>query len=207
MKARKTRERILDASIELFNEKKPSNVSTVQISSEMNISPGNLYYYYANKEEVIRYIWQERMEPELRSIADAFENAVGAEALKDCFDSITDHCIRYSFFYTEMPTLFVNDVLLKEAAVETEQKFRKSIAKMYGALIAEAKARDIDEEEIEIVTENGMALFLATVAGCSGSAVNASTYKTVSDIVKRRMTSYLKPYFTDDMNRELAEII
>ena len=50
MKARKTKDRILDTSIRLFNERKASNVSTVQISAEMGISPGNLYYYYDNKE-------------------------------------------------------------------------------------------------------------------------------------------------------------
>ena len=53
MKARKTKDRILDTSIRLFNERKASNVSTVQISTEMGISPGNLYYYYDNKEEVL----------------------------------------------------------------------------------------------------------------------------------------------------------
>ena len=54
MKSKKTREKILDVSLQLFNEKKASNVSTVQISAAMKISPGNLYYYFANKEELIR---------------------------------------------------------------------------------------------------------------------------------------------------------
>ena len=56
MKTNKTKEKILDTSIRMFNEKKASNVSTVQISADMKISPGNLYYYYSNKEEVIRWI-------------------------------------------------------------------------------------------------------------------------------------------------------
>ena len=55
MKSNRTRERILETSIKLFNEKKASNVSTVQISAAMQISPGNLYYYYANKDEVISF--------------------------------------------------------------------------------------------------------------------------------------------------------
>ena len=61
MKSKKTREKILDVSLQLFNEKKASNVSTVQISAAMKISPGNLYYYFANKEELIRCLWRERM--------------------------------------------------------------------------------------------------------------------------------------------------
>ena len=39
MKINRTRERILDKSIELFNRKQASNVSTVQISTALEISP------------------------------------------------------------------------------------------------------------------------------------------------------------------------
>ena len=49
MKTNKTKEKILDTSIRMFNEKKASNVSTVQISADMKISPGNLYYYYSKR--------------------------------------------------------------------------------------------------------------------------------------------------------------
>ena len=38
MKINRTRERILDKSIELFNRKQASNVSTVQISTALEIS-------------------------------------------------------------------------------------------------------------------------------------------------------------------------
>ena len=42
MKNNKTKGRILDKSIEMFNVRQASNVSTVQISKDMGISPGNL---------------------------------------------------------------------------------------------------------------------------------------------------------------------
>ena len=73
MKINRTRERILDKSIELFNRKQASNVSTVQISTALEISPGNLYYYYTNKEEVIRCTWKERMVPEITEILETAE--------------------------------------------------------------------------------------------------------------------------------------
>ena len=69
MKSKKTREKILDVSLQLFNEKKASNVSTVQISAAMKISPGNLYYYFANKEELIRCLWRERMLDQIEHLA------------------------------------------------------------------------------------------------------------------------------------------
>ena len=42
----KTRDRIIERAIDMFNEKGAANVSTVQLSEALGISPGNLYYYF-----------------------------------------------------------------------------------------------------------------------------------------------------------------
>ena len=53
----KTKDRIIEASIELFNSQGERNVTTNHIASHLNISPGNLYYHFRNKEEIIRHIF------------------------------------------------------------------------------------------------------------------------------------------------------
>ena len=50
---RRTAERILEVTLDLFNRFGEPNVSTTLISSELNISPGNLYYHYPAKEELV----------------------------------------------------------------------------------------------------------------------------------------------------------
>src|SRR6266705_4839154 len=53
-KSDQTRRRILDTALALFNERGTAAVSTNHVAAEAGLSPGNLYYPFADKQEINR---------------------------------------------------------------------------------------------------------------------------------------------------------
>ncbi len=194
MKSNRTKGKILETSIKLFNEKKASNVSTVQISAAMEISPGNLYYYYANKEEVIRCIWQEKMVGEIDDLMEQYEKIENSEQLLDFFKEVIEHCIRYRFFYTEMPTLFTNDSKLMGVYAEISQRAKESAVEMFRKLV-------------EYAAENGLLLMISLISHCDIRSSEGFDTTNAIRTVWRNMTGYLYPYMNQQMREELEKAL
>ena len=64
----KTRDRIIHSATELFNDQGERNITTNHIAAHLGISPGNLYYHFRNKEDIIHSIFDQYA----RHLSDSF---------------------------------------------------------------------------------------------------------------------------------------
>ena len=97
----KTRERILHASLALFNDFGEPNVTTLQIADELDISPGNLYYHFKSKTDIVTELfgWYER---EINELLDVPDTILGVEDQWLFLHLIFETIARYRFIYQDL---------------------------------------------------------------------------------------------------------
>lgn len=112
-KPRRTAERILEVTLDLFNRFGEPNVSTTLISAELNISPGNLYYHYPAKDELINALFG-HYERELVELLGAAEHVRHVEDAWLFFHMLIELIWKHRFLYRDL-----NDLLSKNRKLET----------------------------------------------------------------------------------------
>ena len=110
---RRTAERILEVTLALFNRFGEPNVSTTLISAELGISPGNLYYHYPAKEELINALF-ERYERALNTLLNAADDVRDVEDAWFFLHTLFELIWQYRFLYRDL-----NDLLSKNRLLET----------------------------------------------------------------------------------------
>ena len=113
---RRTAERILEVTLELFNRFGEPNVSTTLISNELGISPGNLYYHYPAKDELVNALFT-------RYKAAMLELLVSAPEVRHLEDAwffvhhLMERIWAHRFIYRDL-----NDLLSRNRRLEAEMK-------------------------------------------------------------------------------------
>ena len=112
-KPRRTAERILEVTLDLFNRFGEPNVSTTLISAELHISPGNLYYHYPAKDELINALFN-RYEAQLKKLLGAAADVRHVEDAWLFFHMLYELIWQHRFLYRDL-----NDLLSKNRRLET----------------------------------------------------------------------------------------
>jgi AcrR family transcriptional regulator len=129
----KTAEKILLISLDLFNSEGERNITSVDIANELDISPGNLYYHYKGKDEIVNalvdsYVIKMNAIPHSSGAQSSSQNEDFYKYLFYCLETM--HLFRFLFQnIAELSTQYpaINNKLQRLAQFQ-RQYLRKSLS-------------------------------------------------------------------------------
>jgi AcrR family transcriptional regulator len=113
---RRTAQRIIESSLSLFNRFGEPNVSTNLISSELRISPGNLYYHFPAKDELVNALFDQYL-AQLNPLLEAAGDVRDVEDAWFFIHSLFERLWEHRFLYRDL-----NDLLSRNRRLEIEVK-------------------------------------------------------------------------------------
>jgi AcrR family transcriptional regulator len=189
-----TRDFVLDTAVTLFNEQGTAAVSTNHIAEAAGISPGNLYYHFKNKEDIIRAVL-DRMYEEWNAVyviptEATFDLAVLQAALRQNFELLW----RFRFFYRELGALVRRDRQLgrRHKAIQ-EQRQREQLA-LFDRLAAAGVfkwPRKRTEVEATLTVAWIVGNYWLSHLESSGESVTPDMMQQGVDLIVRLFTPYL----------------
>ena len=118
----KTKDRIIAGSIELFNLQGERNVTTNHIAAHLGISPGNLYYHYRNKDDIIRSIYKLYEKNLDQMFQPQAEASVGMDDMLYYLDRVFYSMWQFRFFYANLPDILARDDELHKRYLVAQQR-------------------------------------------------------------------------------------
>ena len=127
-KTLKTKERILQLSLQLFNERGERSVTTNHIAAELNMSPGNLYYHFRNKSEIIKQLMEQYQGETLQMLALPDDRLLDAnDKIRYC-QVLSSQLWAYRFLHRDVYHL-----------VENNEDFRKMYPRFAGQVMQQGQ--------------------------------------------------------------------
>ena len=135
----KTRDRILECALTLFNREGEPNVSTLEIANEMGISPGNLYYHFHGKEPIILELF-ERFQNDMAPLLDPpLDVELGAEDYWLFLHLIVERLAQYRFFFQDLSNLAGRLPKLARGIRQWLNQLKRTLATLLARLKAEGQ--------------------------------------------------------------------
>ncbi|MBU4176798.1 MAG: TetR/AcrR family transcriptional regulator [Proteobacteria bacterium] len=201
----KTRDKIIETTLQLFNEQGTKGVTTNHIAAAIGISPGNLYYHFRNKEDIIRAIF-EQMDAygleQYQMILDRFQPGT-LETMEQTFVMIQAYNWRYRFFKRELTSLILNDQLLKNRFLKTHHTMLAVIRQSNDYSVATGTLKPMPEKEMALFTEEIwlVTLFWLNYLEVGGEEINDETLRRGIDLLR----NLIRPQLTETALAELAK--
>ena len=150
---RRTRERILETSLALFNDFGEPNVTTQLISDELDISPGNLYYHFRSKDQIIETLFADFEKTMLETLSAPARRVPDVEDVWLLLHLVFEGIWRYRFLYRDLNELLSRNRLLETHFKSITAHTVMTSAQIFRGLVATGDMR-ADNAEIETLAVN-----------------------------------------------------
>ncbi|UTT85797.1 TetR/AcrR family transcriptional regulator [Vibrio pelagius] len=144
----KTRDKIVYAALELFNEHGERSITTNHIAEHIEISPGNLYYHFRNKQEIVRDIFTLYSEELLERFTPIQGQKESLTLLKHYLDSIFTLMWKYRFFYANLPEILSRDEQLHNDYMAVQERLQSNLIAIMRAFV-DLKLLKASEDEMK----------------------------------------------------------
>lgn len=200
-----TRERILEAALQLFNAQGSRAVTTNHIAAACGISPGNLYYHFRNKEEIIRCLFDDmdRVGAEEYQAINAGRTP-DAVTMEETFAMIQRFNWRYRFFKRELTALVQSDSQLAERFAAVHRANLAMIREAIDRSVAAGVLVEMGETERTLFSEELwlLTLFWLNYLELGGEPVDDATLARGNAVLRNavvpRMTAAAKALLNSD---------
>ena len=197
-----TKDKIIATAIDLFNIHGTKAISTNHIAKEMGISPGNLYYHFGSKNDIIR------------SISDNFSNDLGSvliiqlDTISDFSSNLTSLFNRFFKIQQSYQFLFLEGVYLTKQdsrLLDNYTNLRSLIKKGYHELLSNlVKIKVMKRQSLNIIDDLLDAQWIIMWYWINHTILDKNTYddsqikkgiKLSFSIIKPQLTSIGKVAF------------
>ena len=188
-----TKDKIIETSVKLFNEKGCLNTSTRHISNELGISVGNLYYHFKNKEEILIEIFLRYVNAVFKEISFLNHSQDEIFLLKNFLVDTLDSNIEYRFLHLELNLLLISFSKFKTIMQEQLKLEIKMIKELLYHQIKYGYLKQLNEIEIEFLVSNSWILAASNLAYW-----NLLSDDIIKNVKKGSLNVYylIKPYLT-----------
>ncbi len=149
----KTRDRILQASLQLFNTQAERNVTTNHIASHLGISPGNLYYHFRNKSTIVAELFSEFERQMDTFFALTEQTTVTLEDKTQYLESLLKIMWQFRFLHQGLEYLLESDPELAARYRQFAQRSLGSTQQIYQAF-ADAGILQLNAQQAETLSIN-----------------------------------------------------
>ncbi len=202
----KTKDRIILASLELFNDQGERNVSTNHIAAHLNMSPGNLYYHFRNKSEIIYEIFKnyELMVDIYLKVPDG--RSIYSKDLLSYLDYVFNGLWAYRFLHRDLEHLLDSDEALRREYRAFTLRCIGGIQNIVAALeqsevfeVQEVGERQAKALNVWLLVTNWMTFLKTMYEGESERASNRALIRHGVYLVLDYIMPYIKPSQRDEL--------